>query len=70
VRVHGDAAIDMRIPFPVPLEDLASYVPAFSATGPVNAIPNLCAAQPGILTAEDLPHILARRPPPHRDGQE
>jgi hypothetical protein len=44
-------------------------VPAFSATGPVNAIPNLCAAQPGILTAEDLPHILARRPPPHRDGQ-
>ena len=54
--------IDMRMPFPVPLEDLASYVPAFNANGPVNAIPYVCAAQPGILTAEDLPHILARGP--------
>ena len=60
IRVHGDAPIDMKMPFPVPLDDLASYVPAFNANGPVNAIPYVCAAQPGILTTEDLPHILAR----------
>ncbi len=62
IRVHGDAPIDMKMPFPVPLDELASYVPAFNANGPVNAIPYVCAAGPGILTTEDLPHILARGP--------
>ena len=51
------------MPFPVPLDDLASFVPAFNANGPVNAIPYVCAARPGILTTEDLPHILPRGPP-------
>jgi 2,4-diaminopentanoate dehydrogenase len=64
VRVHGDAPIDMRAPFPVPLDDLADYVPAFNANGPVNAIPYVCAARPGYLTTEDLPHFLARGPRP------
>jgi 2,4-diaminopentanoate dehydrogenase len=64
VRVHGDAPIDLRMPFPVPLDDLASYVPAFNANGPVNAIPYVCRADPGILATEDLPHILARGPRP------
>jgi 4-hydroxy-tetrahydrodipicolinate reductase len=60
IRLHGDAPFDIRMPFPVPLDDLANYVPAFNANGPVNAIPYVCAARPGILTAEDLPHILPR----------
>jgi hypothetical protein len=60
IRIHGDAPFDVSMPFPVPLDDLASYVPAFNANGPVNAIPYLCAAPPGFLTTEDLPHILAR----------
>ena len=64
VRVHGDAPFDMKMPFPVPLDDLASFVPAFNANGPVNAIPYVCAAAPGILTTEDLPHFLARGPLP------
>jgi 4-hydroxy-tetrahydrodipicolinate reductase len=50
------------MPFPVPLDDLASVVPAFNANGPVNAIPYVCAAAPGIVTTEDLPHILPRGP--------
>jgi len=62
IRVHGDAPIDMRAPFPVPLDDLGSYVPAFNANGPVNAIPYVCAAPAGFLTTEDLPHILPRGP--------
>ncbi len=44
VRVHGDAPIDVWMPFPVPLDDLASVVPAFNANGPVTAIPYVCAA--------------------------
>jgi 4-hydroxy-tetrahydrodipicolinate reductase len=62
MRVQGDAPIDMKMPFPVPLDDLASFVPAFNANGPVNAIPYVCAAKPGILATEDLPHFLARGP--------
>lgn len=62
IRIHGDAPFDVSMPFPVPLDDLASYVPAFNANGPVNAIPYVCAARPGFLTTEDLPHILPRGP--------
>jgi hypothetical protein len=68
MRIHGDAPIHMTMPFPVPLDDLADYVPAFNANGPVNAVPYVCAARPGILTTEDLPHILPRGPrTPTRD---
>jgi 4-hydroxy-tetrahydrodipicolinate reductase len=62
IRVHGDAPIDLRAPFPVALDDLADCVPAFNANGPVNAIPYVCAAPPGFLTTEDLPHMLPRGP--------
>jgi 2,4-diaminopentanoate dehydrogenase len=62
IRLHGDAPFDLHMPFPVPLGDLASYVPAFNANGPVNAIPYVCAAAHGLLTTEDLPHILPRGP--------
>jgi 2,4-diaminopentanoate dehydrogenase len=62
IRVHGDAPIDMRMPFPVPLDDLASYVPAYNANGLVNAVPYVCGARPGLLTTEDLPHVLPRGP--------
>ena len=62
VRIHGDAPFDVRMPFPVPLDDLATFVPAFNANGPVNAIPYVCAAPPGMLTTEDLPHMLPRGP--------
>jgi hypothetical protein len=64
VRVHGDAPFDIDMAFPVPLDDLADYVPAYNANGPVNAIPYVCAAAPGILTTEDLPPVLPRGPRP------
>jgi 4-hydroxy-tetrahydrodipicolinate reductase len=53
------------MPFPVPLDDLASFVPGFNANGPVNAIPYVCAAGPGILTTEDLSHVVPRGPRAH-----
>jgi len=61
VRVHGDAPIDLSMPFPVPLDGLADIVPAFNANGPVNAIPYVCAAAPGILTTQDLPFMIRQR---------
>jgi 2,4-diaminopentanoate dehydrogenase len=64
IRIHGDAPIDMSMPFPVPLDDLASFVPAYNANGLVNAVPYVCASRPGMLTTEDLPHILPRGPRP------
>lgn len=64
VRIHGDAPFDVSMPFPVPLDELASFVPAFNANGPVNAIPYVCAAPPGMLTTEDLPHMVPRGPRP------
>ncbi len=61
VRIHGDAPIDLSMPFPIPLEELADIVPAFNANGPVNAIPYVCAAPAGILTTRDLPYMIRQR---------
>lgn len=62
VRINGDAPFDADLTFPIPLEKIGSYVPAYNANLPVNAIPYVCAARPGILTTEDLPPILPRGP--------
>jgi 4-hydroxy-tetrahydrodipicolinate reductase len=62
VRVRGDAPFDVDLPFPVPLEDLGSFTPAYTANRPVNAIPYVCAAPPGILTTTDLPMITPAGP--------
>jgi 4-hydroxy-tetrahydrodipicolinate reductase len=57
VRVHGDAPFDVQLTFPVPLEELGSYTPAYTANRPVNAIPYVCAAPAGIVLTADLPPI-------------
>ena len=67
VHVRGDAPFDVDLAFPVPLDDLGSITPAYTANRPVNAIPYVCAARPGILTTTDLPPITPAGPPRHRD---
>ena len=62
VRVRGDAPLDVALPFPIPLENLASYTPAYTANPPVNAIPYVCAAPTGILSTADLPPITPAGP--------
>jgi 4-hydroxy-tetrahydrodipicolinate reductase len=57
VKVVGEAPFEFDLAFPVPLEDLNQWTPAFTANRPVNAVPYVCAARPGILSTVDLPHI-------------
>jgi 4-hydroxy-tetrahydrodipicolinate reductase len=57
VRVRGDAPLDVELPFPIPLDDLGAFTPAYTANRPVNAIPLVCAGPPGILSTADLPPI-------------
>ena len=57
VRVHGDAPFDVELPFPIPIEELGSFTPAYTANRPVNAIPYVCNAPAGILVTADLPPI-------------
>jgi 4-hydroxy-tetrahydrodipicolinate reductase len=62
VRVRGDAPFDVSLPFPIPLDDLGDHTPAYTANRPVNAIPYVCAAPPGILATHDLPPIVPAGP--------
>ena len=62
VQVHGDAPLDVALPFPVALEELDTFTPAYTANRPVNAIPYVCAAAPGILATDDLPPITPAGP--------
>jgi 4-hydroxy-tetrahydrodipicolinate reductase len=59
LQVLGDAPLDIAITFPVPPADFATVVPGYSANRPVNAVPYVCEAPPGIRTVLDLPQILA-----------
>lgn len=57
VRVRGDASLDVEIRFPIALDEFASFTPGLTANRPVNAIPLVCAAAPGILSTADLPPV-------------
>ena len=56
-----------RCRFAVPLEELGAHTPALTANPPVNAIPYVCAAPPGILSTADLPPITPAGPRPKHD---
>ena len=60
VRVAGDLPLDVEIHFPVPDEEWGATSPNVTAHRPVNAVRDVCAAKPGILTIADLPNIVAR----------
>lgn len=58
VRVEGDAPMEMRVTFPVAVEDFEDFAPGLTANRIINAIPVVCEAAPGIRTTLDLPQIL------------
>ena len=59
VLVEGDTPLDVDIRFPVPADEWAATSPGLTAHRPVNAIPYVCAAEPGIRTIVDLPQVIA-----------
>jgi 4-hydroxy-tetrahydrodipicolinate reductase len=59
VLVEGDTPLDIDIRFPVPPDEWAATSPGLTAHRPVNAIPYVCAAEPGIRTIVDLPQVIA-----------
>jgi hypothetical protein len=58
VLVEGDTPLDVDIHFPVPPEKWAATSPGLTAHRPVNAIPYVCEAEPGIRTSPELPQII------------
>lgn len=61
VVVDGDTPLDISIRFPIP-DDAAQrqiILPRLTAHGPINAIPAVCAAKPGIATSAMLPQVIA-----------
>lgn len=65
VKIRGDASLDVELKFPVSLDELAEYTPALTANPPVNAVPFVCAARPGILRTADLPPLVPAGPAAH-----
>ncbi len=59
VVVDGDAPLDVDLRLAVPLERMGELSPGFTANRAVNAVPFVCAAEPGIRTTVDLPQIIA-----------
>lgn len=60
ILMHGDTPLDVSIGFPVSLEAYADFTPNLTAHRPINAIPFVCNARPGIVTTADLPQIIAQ----------
>jgi 4-hydroxy-tetrahydrodipicolinate reductase len=56
--VEGDTPLDVGIRFPVAPEAWAATSPGLTAHRPVNAVPYVCAARPGIVTSVELPQII------------
>jgi hypothetical protein len=59
VLVEGDTPMAIDIDFPVTPEQYPDVSPNLTAHRPVNAVPFVCAAAPGIRTTVDLPQIIA-----------
>ncbi|MCB2072658.1 MAG: dihydrodipicolinate reductase [Novosphingobium sp.] len=58
VLVEGDTPLNVEITYPVADEDYAAFTPGLTAHRPVNAIPYVCEAEPGIRTTVDLPQVI------------
>lgn len=58
--MEGDVPLDVAISYPVAPEDYAEMTPGLTAHRPLNMVPYVCQAAPGIRTSVDLPQIIAR----------
>ncbi len=58
VLLEGDTPLELDIRFPVPPEAWAATSPGLTAHRPVNSIPYVCAADPGIRTSPELSQLI------------
>ena len=63
LQVHGDAALDVHVGFPVPVEQLGAFTPALTANWPVNVVRRCARPRPG-----SCPPPTSRRSRPARSG--
>lgn len=59
ILLEGDTPLDLSVRFPVSEEDYPAISPGLTAHRPINAIPYVVAAEPGIRTTVDLPQVIA-----------
>ena len=62
LRLVADAIglpLDIDVRMPIPLDRMAAISPGYNANRAVNAVPFVCAAEPGIRSTLDLPQIVA-----------
>lgn len=60
VSLQGDAPVEMTINLPMPIEETMRASARYTAHRPVNAIPFVVAAPPGIVTTAMLPNVVTR----------
>ena len=58
VLTEGDTPMKVDITYPVSAEDYPAFTPGLTAHRPVNAIPMVCRARPGIRTTVDLEQVI------------
>lgn len=58
VQFAGDCPMNLDIAFPIPTEKMVEVLAGFTSHRPINAIPAIVAARPGMLTILDLPHVI------------
>ena len=58
--IEGETPIDINVTFPVTADQLSPAMAGITAYRVINAVPYVCAAEPGIRTTADLPNIVPR----------
>jgi hypothetical protein len=60
VLVEGETPIDVNVTFPVAADKVSPAMAGITAYRVINAVPYICAADPGIRTTIELPNIVPR----------
>ena len=58
--VEGETPIEINITYPVSKEQYSPAMAGLTAYSVINAVPYVCAAEPGIRTTADLPTVVPK----------
>jgi 4-hydroxy-tetrahydrodipicolinate reductase len=58
VEIKGDCPMNVDIHFPIATEDMVATLAGYTAHRPINAIPVVVAAPPGMVSSADLPQVI------------